>query len=94
MKFENKLRDTIMYLIDRIDWPNFYTKLSKFASILNNLREDEATVREILDKSIKREYKLVVLCIEVIDLPFSSRIEDVFDMSLDLVHFDIEREIL
>ena len=39
MKFENKLRDTIMYLIDRVEWLTFYMELSKFAGILNKLSE-------------------------------------------------------
>ena len=33
LNFENKLRDTIMYLIDKVEWPTFYIEVSKFADI-------------------------------------------------------------
>ena len=28
INFENKLKDTLTYLIDRADWPTFYTKIT------------------------------------------------------------------
>ena len=52
--------------------------LSKFSNILNRLKENEVEIREILDKWIRWEQELVILCIEVIELPFVSKIEDVF----------------
>ena len=58
------------------------------------MKEDEVAIRAILDKWIRREQELVILCIEVIELPFVSNIECAFDQVLELVHFDIEREIL
>ena len=50
MNFENKLRSTVMYLIDRVEWPTFYIELSKFSDILKKLRDD---VREILNRWIR-----------------------------------------
>ena len=79
VNFENNLRDTIMYLIDRVEWPTFYTELSKFVDLLENFKNNEALVRKILDRWIKREQEPSILCIEVIGLPVVSKIEDFFN---------------
>ena len=92
INFENKLRDTVMYLIDRVDWLTFYTEISKFADILKKLRDDESTIRTILDRWIRREQDLNILCTEVVGFPVVSRIEEVFDQVLDLLQFSIDRE--
>ena len=76
MNFENKLRDTIMYMIDKVEWPTFYIELSKFSDLLEKIKNNEATVRTILDRWIRREQELRILCIEVIGLPVVSKIED------------------
>ena len=33
VQYENKLRDFIMYLVDKIGWPVFYEQLSKLINI-------------------------------------------------------------
>ena len=53
--FENKLKDTVMYLIDRVDWPTFYTEISKFADIFKKLRDDESKIRIVLDRWNRRK---------------------------------------
>ena len=67
-----------MYLIDRVGWPTFYIKLSKFVDLLQKLKNNEVAVRTILDRWIKRDQELSILCIEVVGLPVVSKIEDVF----------------
>ena len=79
ISFEHKLRDTIMYLIDRVNWPTFYIEIAKFSNILKRLNVNEPIVRTILHRWIKREHELIVLCTEVVGLPSVSRIEEVFD---------------
>ena len=44
MNFENTLQDTINYLLNRVDWPTFYTKVNKLADILKGLRDNEPRV--------------------------------------------------
>ena len=79
MSFGNKLRDTINYLLDRVDWPSFYIEVNKFANILKGLRDNEPKVRPILDRWVRREHELTVLCTEVVSLPSVSKIDEVFD---------------
>ena len=55
ISFENKLRDTLTYLLNMVDWATFYTKVTKLANILKGLRDSELTVRTILDIWIRRE---------------------------------------
>ena len=72
------MRDTVIYLVDRVEWPTFYLELSKFANVFKKLRDNEMTVSEILDRWTKREYELSIMCTEVVGLPKVSRIEKVF----------------
>ena len=55
MNFENKLKGKITYLIERADWPRFYSNIKKFSDILKRLRDNEPIVRTILDRWIRRE---------------------------------------
>ena len=55
IKFEDKIRDTILYLIDKIEWPTFHGELSKVVSILSELRNNQTIVRQIFDKWERRE---------------------------------------
>ena len=75
INFENKLRDTITYLLSRVDLPTFYTEVTKLANILKGIRDNEPTVREILDRWVKREHELTILCTKVVGLPEVSKIE-------------------
>ena len=61
INLENKLRDTITYLLNRVDWPTFYTEVNKLADILKGLRDNEPRVKAILDRWVKREQELIVL---------------------------------
>ena len=61
---------------------------------MKGLRDNEPVVRTILEKWIRREQELIVLCTEVVGLPTISRIEKVFDQVLDLLQFSIDRDIL
>ena len=54
VNFENKLRDTLKYLIDRVEWPTFCIELSKFANLLQKLKYNEAIVRTIWTNGLKR----------------------------------------
>ena len=94
MNFENKLKDTITCPIDRPSWPTFYTKITKFANILKRLRDDELAVRSILDRWIRTEHELIVLCTEVVCVPIISRIEEFFDQVFGLFQFNIDRDVL
>ena len=62
-----------------MDWPTFYTEVNKLANILKGLRDNEPRVREILDRWVKREHELTVLCSKVVSLALVSRIEEIFD---------------
>ena len=45
IKFEEKIKDTILFLINRIERPIFYKDLVKIINILNELRNSESTIR-------------------------------------------------
>ena len=55
INFENKLRYKINYLLNRMDWPTFCKEVNKLADILKGLRDNEPTVRAILDRWVKGE---------------------------------------
>ena len=53
INFENKLQDTINYLLNRWDWPTFYTEVNRLVDILKGLRDSEPIVSVILDRWVK-----------------------------------------
>ena len=61
---------------------------------MKRLRDNEPTVKTILDRWIRRECELTVLCTKVVGLPLVSRIEEVFDQVHGLLQFSIDRDIL
>ena len=67
-----------MYLIERVEWTTFYIELSKFSEILKILKENNTIVRAILDRWIRSEQELSILCTEVVGFPIVSRKDDVF----------------
>ena len=77
-----------------MDWPTFYTKVNKLAKILKGIKDNEPRVREILDRWVRREQQLIVLCTEVVVLPLVSKVEEVFDQVHGLLQFSIDRDVL
>ena len=55
INFENKLRDTINYLLKRVDWPKFYIEVNKIPNILQGIRDNKPRVKAILDRWVRRE---------------------------------------
>ena len=63
-----KLRNTIMYLVDRVGWPAFYEKLSKVMDIWNELKNNEDILKAIVKKWNNRDSDVTILCCSVISL--------------------------
>ena len=61
-----------------MDWHTFYIEVNKLVDILKGLIDNELRVRAILDRWVRREHELIVLCTEVVGLPLVSKIEEVF----------------
>ena len=61
---------------------------------MKGLRDNEPVVRTILEKWIRREQELIVLCTEVVGLPTISKIEEVFNQVLGLFQFSMDRDVL
>ena len=68
VQYENKLRDSIMYLVDTIGWLAFYEQLSKLMDIWNELKNNEATLKPIVKKWNSRDNDVTILCCSVISL--------------------------
>ena len=50
--YEDKIRNKIMYLVDKIGWPTFYEKLLKLMNIWNELKNNEASLKPIVKNGI------------------------------------------
>ena len=75
-----------MYLIDRIEWPSFFVQLARIAEI-----RDEVKFRPLVQKWIKRNNDITVVCISIIQLP-CHQIEKIFDLLTKLEGFDEKRD--
>ena len=67
IKHENRIRDIILYLVDKIGWPLFYLQLSKLIEMWNEMIINEATLRPILNKWISRNDTITTFCFHIID---------------------------
>ena len=54
MQYEDKLRKALMYLVDKIEWPLFYDKLARIIKIWEEMKENEETLKPIVNKWGKR----------------------------------------
>lgn len=93
IKHEDRIRYTILYLVDRIGWPSFNLELSKLIEIWNEMLNNEASLRPILDKWSSREDIITTLCCHVIIFS-NEQVERTFDKVNDLSEFDKKRNIL
>ena len=93
IKHEHRIRDTILYLVDRFGWPLFYLELSNLVEIQKDLMNNEPNLRPILDKWISRSDIATTLYCHVTD--FSNEwVERTFDQATDLSEFDHKRNLL
>lgn len=91
---ENKLRTTILFLIDRIFLSLFYIEVSNIIRFSNELKEHEAEIKKIVNKWSRRCDEIATMCAEVIEKDTNVRIEETFHITNDLRIFDEEKETL
>ena len=84
---EEKLRQGIMYLIDRIEWPTFFDQLLKISTIRDELKQNKAIFRPIVQKWTERSVDITAMCISIIHLKYH-QIEGIFDLLNKLQDFD------
>ena len=86
-QYEEKLRQAILYLVDKIEWPTFYDQLARIIDIWDEIKRDEDNLRPIVQKWSERNNDITIMCISVIQLP-CHQIEKIFDILSNLKDFD------
>ena len=76
-KYEEKFRQAIMYLVDRIEWQAFYDQLARIVAIWDEIKGDEDKLKPIVQKWSERNNGITTMCISVIQLP-CHQIENIF----------------
>jgi hypothetical protein len=89
-QYEEKLRKTILYLVDKIDWPTFYEQLVKILEMWNEIRSVEDNMKPIVPKWSGRDKDITLICISLISLS-CEQIEKTFDITSNLSEFDEKR---
>ena len=92
-QYEDRLRMTLMHLVDKIKWPLFFDQLIKVISIWEELKAHDETLKPIVSKWGKREKEITLLCCLVIESSHD-HIERLFDVASDLSDFDNRRVAL
>jgi hypothetical protein len=70
VQHEDRLRKVIIYLIDKIDWPSFYEKLTKTINIWDDIKENDEALKPIFNKWSKRSKEVTFLCFSIISLSY------------------------
>lgn len=50
IQYENRLRKSIIYLVNRISWPIFYEQLEKILHIWDELKGSDDSLKPIVNK--------------------------------------------
>ena len=50
IQYEDKLRKSLMYLVENIEWPLFYDQLARVVNIWGELKENEEVLMPIVNK--------------------------------------------
>lgn len=90
MQYEDKLRNALMYLVDKIEWPLFYDQLVKVINIWEGIRESDEILKPIVNKWSKRRKEVTLLCYFAI-ISSHDHIEKAYDVANDLLEFDDKR---
>lgn len=76
-----------MYLVDRIEWKEFYDQLTRIVTIWDEIKGDEDNLKPIVQKQNERNNDITSMCISVIQLP-CHQIEKIFYFLNRLEDFD------
>lgn len=93
VKYEDKLRKSLTYLGDKIEWPLFYDQLARVINIWDEIKARDEVLKPIIDKWVKRRKEVTFLCFSVITTS-CDHIERTFDIVSDLTDFDNQRVCL
>lgn len=93
IQYKDRLRKEIMYLVDKIGWPTLYEQLEKVINIWNELKENDVSLKPIVNKWNKRDKYVTLLCFSVITLS-CEHIEKTYDLTNDLSNFDDKKTTL
>ena len=70
IQYEDRLRKAIMYLVNKIDWKNFYEKLGKVINIWDELKANDDALKPIVKKQSRRDKSVTLQCFSVIGLSY------------------------
>ena len=59
-----------MYLVNKIDWPTFYEKLTKVVNTREELKENDDSLKKIVNKWSRRNKNVTLLCFSVTSLSY------------------------
>ena len=79
-----------MYLVEKIEWPLFYDHLAKVVNIWEEMKENEETLKPIINEWGKRRKEITFLCYFVIRSSHD-HIEKTHDVAKNLSEFDDKR---
>ena len=80
VQYEDKLTNSLMYLVDKIEWPLFYEQLEKTVNIWEETKENEEALKPIVNKWSKRRKEVNILCYSIIKLSHEN-IEKTYDVA-------------
>ena len=90
-QYEDKLRQGIMYMIDRIEWPAFFDLLERLIIIRDELKGNEDKFIPLVQRWKKRSKDITDMCISVIQ-PTCCQVDKIFDLLNKLQGFDDKQD--
>ena len=91
-QYEGKLRQGIMYMIDRIEWPAFFDLLENLIIIRDELKGNEDKFIPLVQRWTKRSKDITNMCISVIQ-PTCHQVDKIFELLNKMQGFDDKQNL-
>ena len=64
-QYEEKLRQGIMYMVDRVEWSSFYDFLVGIVAARDELKRKEVAFKPLVQKWMERNSDITLMCISI-----------------------------
>lgn len=92
-QYEEKLKQGVIYLRDKIQWSTFYDQLTRIITFLDELNKEKDRLTSLAQKWRERNNDITIICISTIQMPYH-QVQKIFDLLNKLENFGDKRDSL
>ncbi len=90
---EEKWRQGVTYLRDKIQWSTFYDQLTRIVTLMDELNKEKDGLDSLAQKWRQRNNDVTIICMSTVQMPYH-QVERIFDLLNQLDNFENKRDSL